>query len=57
MLTDVPDVTTPIRGTRILGLDCHRVLDIGFWTEMLNADTKLYIDSYTNSKKPKLVNI
>jgi hypothetical protein len=25
--------------------------------EMLNPDTKLYIDSYTNSKKPKLVNI
>ncbi|QMS91605.1 hypothetical protein HUN01_29880 [Nostoc edaphicum CCNP1411] len=25
--------------------------------EMLNADTKLYIDSYTNSKKAKLVNI
>ncbi|MHC5750935.1 MAG: hypothetical protein ACYTXF_09865 [Nostoc sp.] len=25
--------------------------------EMLNTDTKLYIDSYTNSKKAKLVNI
>ncbi|MEH1988415.1 restriction endonuclease subunit S, partial [Nostoc sp.] len=26
-------------------------------SEMLNTDTKLYIDSYTNSKKAKLVNI
>ncbi|WP_242063272.1 hypothetical protein [Nostoc sp. FACHB-892] len=29
-----------------------------FWTpEMLNANTKLYISSYTNSKKPKIVNM
>ncbi len=37
---------------------CMKVVDgTCLKAEMLNADTKLYINSYTNSKKPKLVNI
>ncbi|MEH1821958.1 MAG: BadF/BadG/BcrA/BcrD ATPase family protein, partial [Nostoc sp.] len=30
---------------------------IGIEAEMLNPNTKLYIFSYTNSKKPKIVNM
>ncbi|QMS90079.1 hypothetical protein HUN01_21715 [Nostoc edaphicum CCNP1411] len=36
---------------------CPWITNEGIEAEMLNADTKLYIDSYTNSKKAKLVNI
>jgi hypothetical protein len=31
--------------------------DIAPGAEMLNPNTKLYISSYTNSKKPKIVNM
>ncbi len=34
-----------------------KLREFGKQAEMLNPNTKLYISSYTNSKKPKIVNM
>ncbi|ALF52984.1 hypothetical protein ACX27_09175 [Nostoc piscinale CENA21] len=47
------------KGDIFRGKVYDRIRKVGFWVypEMLNDDIKLYINNYTDSKKPKNVNI